>query len=91
MACATTVVASNRGGIPEVIGDTGRLIDPEDTNQFASAISELLSDPQQCRQLGQAGYDRCRTLFDWRVIAANWTAVLNQVSNSEVTIRVHRA
>jgi spore coat protein SA len=91
MACATTVVASNRGGIPEVIGDTGRLIDPEDTNQFASAISELLSDPQQCRQLGQAGYDRCRTLFDWRVIAANWTAVLNQISNSEVTIRVHRA
>ena len=72
MASATTVVASNRGGIPEVLGDTGRLIDPENTDEFASAISDLLANPEYCHKLGQAGYERCRRMFDWHVTAETW-------------------
>ena len=77
MASATPVIGSQRGGIPEVIGDTGRLVDPENIEQFASVISELLSCPQARRCLGHAGYERCRHMFDWRITAENWIDLLN--------------
>jgi len=77
MACATTVVGADRAGIPEVIGDAGRLVDPENPDQFAAAISELLAKPQDCRRLGEAGYERCRRMFDWRISAQNWMNLLD--------------
>jgi len=80
MACATPVVGANRGGIPEVLGDTGRLIDPENITEFAGVLSELLARPDYCRQAGQAGYARCRKMFDWRIIAETWMARLEGVS-----------
>lgn len=76
MACATSIVASNRGGIPEVLNGTGRLVNPEDTETFANVLSELLSDVRQREQLGQAGAERARRLFDWRVIARQWVGLL---------------
>jgi spore coat protein SA len=82
MACATTVVGANRGGIPEVLGDAGRLVDPENANQFAAAISDLLGNPQDCRRLGMAGLERCRQMFDWNVTAENWMALLDFAVNS---------
>jgi spore coat protein SA len=79
MACATPVVGANRGGIPEVLGGTGRLVDPENVEEFADAISELLARPNYSRDLGQAGYERFRQLFDWRVTAETWMALLDIV------------
>jgi glycosyltransferase involved in cell wall biosynthesis len=85
MACATPVVGANRGGIPEVLGDAGRLVDPENTQEFSGAISELLSRPQYRKELGAAGYERCRTMFDWRSTAGAWMMLLNQVAQGEVS------
>jgi glycosyltransferase involved in cell wall biosynthesis len=82
MACATTVVGANRGGIPEVLGNTGRLVDPENVEEFAAALSELLANPRYCRHLGQAGYERCRKMFDWRVTADAWMTLLDVVVRS---------
>ncbi len=82
MACATTVVGASRGGIPEVIGDAGRLIDPENVQEFSATIAELLAKPEYCRKLGQAGYERCRSMFDWKVTAEGWMTLLDEVSQS---------
>jgi spore coat protein SA len=79
MACATPVVGSNRGGIPQVLGDAGRLVNPENVEQMAAAIAELLAQPKLRRDLGQAGYERCREMFDWQVIAEGWRALLNRM------------
>jgi len=79
MACATPVVGSNRGGIPEVLGAAGRLVNPENTQEFAAAISDLLSNSDLCRQLGRAACERCRKMFDWRVIAGTWLSMLEQL------------
>lgn len=76
MACATPVIGANRGGIPEVIGNAGRLVDPENIQDFADTISELLANPGYCRELGQAGYARCQKMFDWRVTADAWMDLL---------------
>ncbi len=80
MACATPVVGANRGGIPEVLGSAGRLVDPEDIENFAATLSTLLAQSAERAQLGAAGYERCRKMFDWRLIAENWVALLKDVS-----------
>ena len=77
MACGTPVAGSNRGGIPEVVGGAGVLVDPEDTAGFASVLSQLLAAPEMCAQLGRVGSDRARKMFDWKVISQHWLELLD--------------
>jgi spore coat protein SA len=79
MASATPVVGSNRGGIPEVLGGAGLVVNPENTLEYAAALSRLLGDPAECRRLGQLGYQRSREMFDWRVIANTWLPFLSDL------------
>jgi spore coat protein SA len=87
MACATPVVGANRGGIPEVLASAGRLVDPEDTENFAAALSELLARPEDRARLGAAAYERCGKMFDWRTIAENWTALVEDVIDRRAWLR----
>jgi spore coat protein SA len=80
MACATPVVGSKRGGIPEVLGDTGLLIDPENIDGFADAMCMLLANPECRAKLGRAAYQRCREMFDWQVVAQRWNSLLHSPS-----------
>ncbi len=80
MACGTPVVAANRGGIPEVLDTTGKLVNPEDTVQFAAALSELLSQSDHQKELGRRALERCRANFDWSVIAQVWSSLLRDVT-----------
>jgi spore coat protein SA len=79
MACATPVIGTDRGGVPEVVGNAGRLINPENVAEFADVLSELLAKPEYRRSLGQAGVERCQTLFDWSVVAEAWIQMLDRV------------
>jgi spore coat protein SA len=81
MACATPVVGSNRGGIPEVLGDTGGLVDPENILQYAEVLSALLSDHGERKRLGRATLERARTFFDWDVIARTWADYMQKLCN----------
>jgi glycosyltransferase involved in cell wall biosynthesis len=45
MACGCPVIASERTSIPEVVGDAGILIDPEDPEAWCNAISTVLNEP----------------------------------------------
>jgi len=86
MACATPVVGSRRGGIPEVLGDTGLLIDPEDIAGYADVMSMLLSNPDHAAQLGRAAHERCRKMFDWQVIAQHWNSLLRGCARAGVEL-----
>ena len=63
MARRIPVVASDVGGIPEVVTDgvDGLLVPPEDAAALAAAIIRLLRDPDLRRRLGEAGF---RTVAD---------------------------
>lgn len=65
MSCAVPVVASRRGGLPEVIqhGKTGFLYEPHDTEQMARAVLGLLGDPARAREMGDAGRALARERF----------------------------
>jgi glycosyltransferase involved in cell wall biosynthesis len=65
MATATPVIATCYGGSPEAIieGETGFIVNPFDTAQFADRIVELLSQPEVAQQMGLAGQQRLFTQF----------------------------
>lgn len=87
MACATAVVASDVGGIPEVVADrqTGLLVryardDPAGFEQrLAQAVNELVADPDRARRYGQAGRQRCIQEFAWAHIAEQTLEIYRKV------------
>lgn len=78
MACATPVVGSRRGGIPEVLGEAGILVNPNEVEEFAAALSDLLEKGDYRASLGHAAYLRCLEMFDWHIIARHWAAFLEE-------------
>jgi glycosyltransferase involved in cell wall biosynthesis len=64
-ACGVPVVATDLGGIPELVTDgvTGRLVPPDDPRALADAAAALVSDPAVGRDLGRAGGELARRRF----------------------------
>lgn len=83
MACQTAVVASDVGGIPEVVSDgrTGTLVhyDPQTPREFEQALAEavnaLVADPGLAQRYGRAGRERAMTSFSWNGIAEETVAL----------------
>jgi L-malate glycosyltransferase len=65
MAMGKAVVATDAGGIPEIVrsGETGLLVPPGDATALARAVSALLADPARCARLGAAGRRRVEAEF----------------------------
>jgi glycosyltransferase involved in cell wall biosynthesis len=70
MACATPVVATTGGALPEVAGDAALLVPPGDPQALAAAIGTALDDPALRERLGAAGRARVLERFTWRAAAA---------------------
>jgi starch synthase len=87
MACATAVVASDVGGIPEVVDDgvTGSLVryDPDDSAGYqariAEAVNGLIADPDRAERYGKAGRQRCIAEFSWAQIAQQTLEIYRKV------------
>ncbi|MBT8149474.1 MAG: glycosyltransferase, partial [Gammaproteobacteria bacterium] len=71
MACATPVISSDGGALPEVVGDAGRIVAAGDSHALANSIAELLAQPALRRQLGNAARARIEQHFSWQVCATH--------------------
>jgi len=95
MACGTPVVASEVGGIPEVVvpGETGLLVPVEQMQEapfepvnadgfafnFAEAINELMRDEARRRYMGKQARRRVEEVFSWDAIAARTAGLYREV------------
>ena len=87
MACATAVVASDVGGIPEVVADgvTGSLVhydaDYPDAYEarLAEAVNALVADQDKAKRYGEAGRQRCIEEFSWAHVAEQTLEIYRQV------------
>ena len=78
MACCVPVLASNNGGLPEIVvpGETGELLPPGDTAAWSDAIASLSRDPGRLRTLGRAARARAEAHFTWTANALRHEALL---------------
>lgn len=86
MGCATAVLGSAVGGIPEVIADgvTGELVEYSVDNEvfetrLREGIIKLMSQPELLIQYGNAGRSRAQTEFGWDAVAAATLALYSKV------------
>jgi spore coat protein SA len=68
MMTGTPVVASNLGGIPEILGEYGSLAEPNVESLF-NALNEMLIDPELREHFSIKGYKRAKENFAWEIIS----------------------
>jgi glycosyltransferase involved in cell wall biosynthesis len=77
MACATPLVATTAGALPEVVGPDGETalhVPPGDPEALAAAVARLLDDPALAARIGAAGRARVVERFTWRSVAEQTVA-----------------
>jgi glycosyltransferase involved in cell wall biosynthesis len=63
MACGKPMVACNRGGVPEIVGDAGFLLEPN-VREWQTTLNKLLSDSNLRKQMGEKSLERSEA-FSW--------------------------
>jgi glycosyltransferase involved in cell wall biosynthesis len=80
MACGVPVVASNSSSLPEIIGDAGFALDPDDARQIAGSIIATLVQEELAVEMRQKGLTQAAR-FSWEKTAAETVLVYDQVVN----------
>ena len=81
MAAGLPIASSNRGPMPEILGESGVYFDPEQPEQIAAALEELLRDPSLRAHRAQAAYERAAT-YSWRRCAGETSGTCSSGSIS---------
>lgn len=77
MASGTPVVCSNRSSLPELTGDAGLTVDPDDLPAFTDALRRLLTDAELRAHLSERGPQQAAR-FTWERCAAETAAAYEE-------------
>ena len=78
MACGCPVLCSRVSSLPEVVGDAGILLPPDNSNAWANALDKLLANPAVRARWRERGPERA-ALFSWEKTARETLQVYQQV------------
>ncbi|MBA2340083.1 MAG: glycosyltransferase family 4 protein, partial [Pyrinomonadaceae bacterium] len=78
MACGAPVVASNRGSLPEIVGNAGRFFDPYDQPAIAEALCQVLGDDELRKKMSVMGVMRAQQ-FTWDRAAQDTLAIFREL------------
>lgn len=86
MASGLPIACSDRGPMPEVLGDAGVYFDPEAPAEIACALRELITSPARRAALAQAAYERAAR-YSWQRCARETLDFLGLVARSHAARR----
>ena len=74
------IVASNVGGIPELIkdGETGFLVEEGNVEDLIEKLNILLNDKELAKKMGQEGVKFVKSEFNWEKVAKNFLNILEK-------------
>lgn len=81
MQCGTPVITSNTSSLPEVIGDAGIMIDPQQEDELCQAILNSINNSQLRTTLSQKGIQRA-SQFSWARCAEETVKIYRIASSS---------
>ena len=79
MASGTPVIASHASSLPEVVGDGGVLVDPQEPEAWAEAMVAVLTSPQKREEISAKAVEQAQK-FSWRRTARETLEVYKQVA-----------
>ena len=81
MSMEKPIIASNVGGIPEMIydGKTGFLIDEGNAEQWIEKISFILENEMAAKEMGKAARKLIIEKFNWNTLAKDFLAIVNPI------------
>ena len=82
MASGLPIACSNRGPMPEVLGQAGVFFNPEQPDDIAPALRELIESPQTRTELARASYERVQE-YSWQRCAAETCRFLIKVMEQQ--------
>jgi phosphatidyl-myo-inositol dimannoside synthase len=84
MAHGKPVIGGAHGGAPEIIRDsvTGYVVHHGDTEQLATSIDTLLSNPENARRLGEAGRRRVDNEYRFNIFSKAFKKILRELCES---------
>ena len=77
LACGTPVVAGDRGSLPEVVGEAGVLVDPDDIPAMARALARLATDGELRAELSRRAIKQA-SRFSWHRTASETLAAYRE-------------
>jgi glycosyltransferase involved in cell wall biosynthesis len=78
MASGVPTLSSDAASLPEVVGDGGLLLDPQDVEAWADALERVVESSAMRRELGRRGVERAAG-FCWRRTAQQTVQVYRSV------------
>jgi glycosyltransferase involved in cell wall biosynthesis len=78
MAMGKPVIATRVGDIPQLLGDTGLLVEPSQPSQLAQAIRQVLDDPEQSGAIGRRARQRCIEHYSLEAMATGLHQILDR-------------
>jgi glycosyltransferase involved in cell wall biosynthesis len=86
MASSCPVVATQVGGLPDLIDDgrTGRLVPPRDAEALATAVFDLLGNPKTAGELGQSARESVRQRFTTQRLLSDMDQLYSQLLEEKV-------
>ncbi|MGA2667111.1 MAG: glycosyltransferase family 1 protein [Patescibacteria group bacterium] len=82
MACGTPVVSSNTSSLPEVMGEGGVLIDPQNINAWVEEIMRIVDEPEYRQKLIKQGLNQAEK-FSWEKCARETLEIYKEVYQGE--------
>jgi glycosyltransferase involved in cell wall biosynthesis len=79
MACGTAVIVSDRSSLPEIGGEGALLVDPNDVDGLAGAMTILMEDEEGRKELAAKGLEQARR-FSWQKTIVETMAVYRSVA-----------
>jgi glycosyltransferase involved in cell wall biosynthesis len=86
MACGLPVIASNVGGIPDIIrdGETGLLVRQKDARSLSDQIIRLLSDDNLRKEVLINGQNLIKAEFSWEIVTDKFIEIYREVLRRNV-------
>jgi glycosyltransferase involved in cell wall biosynthesis len=77
MHCGCPVVVCDRGSLPEIVGPAGVILPPDEPQEWAGAMAQVLQDSETRTRMKTAGLAQAAT-FRWETAAAQTVAIYEE-------------
>jgi glycosyltransferase involved in cell wall biosynthesis len=86
MACGLAVVSTRVGGIPDIVEEakTGYLVPSNDGSALSDRIEALILDRSRCQELGSAGREKVRRVYEWKERVDRYAQILDAASKPSI-------